>query len=134
MKSQRTFVPHLEVLEHRYVPTLFLGGNAVLVGSVLNVSASNPANFVAIFEDGKGDVAVSWNGAPVQVFNGVSNIQVSANGFANALVFIDMAPLAAPAQLNVNLTGIVNIFLEHAAAFGAPLTVQENPPVPTLHF
>jgi hypothetical protein len=134
MDSRRTFVPRLEALEDRWLPSSILGGSAVQLGSVLNVAVTNPANAVFIFEDGKGDVAVTWNGVPFQFFHGVNNIQVAANGRANAVFFLNLAPLTAPEQLSLSLTGIVNVFFEHVTPGGAPLTTVENPPVFTLHF
>lgn len=134
MLSQRTFVPQLERLEDRCVPAAIGGGFATQIGSMLNVTATNPANAVFVFEDGRGDVAAAWNGGPFQVFTGVNNIQVSAGGFANAVFFLNLAPLAAPEQLSVNLSGFADILFQHVAPGGAPLTVQETPPVFTLHF
>jgi hypothetical protein len=134
MPSRPTFVPRLESLEERCVPVPTGGGVATQLGSVLNVAVSNPANAVFIFEDGRGDVAAAWNGGPFNVFTGINNIQVTGNGLTNAVFFLNLAPLTAPEQLNINLTGIVNVFFEHVTPGGAALTVHENPPVPTLHF
>ena len=129
MNTRTTFVPRLESLEDRCLPS-----SVVQTGSILNVSLTNNANAAVILENGVGDVAVAWNGGPFQVFNGVNNINVSANGAANAVFFLNLAPLQAPEQLSLNLVGMANIVFEHVAHGGAPLTVVENPPVPTIHF
>lgn len=133
MLSQRSFVPCLEPLEDRCVPSSFFGGSATQSGSVLNVSVSNPANAVFLVENGSGGVAVLANGS-FNIFNGIHNIQVNGGGITNAIFLLNVAPLQAPEQVTLNLMGLLNVVFEHVTPGGAPLTLQENPPVLTFQF
>jgi hypothetical protein len=133
MLSRRSFVPRLEMLEDRCVPSSFSGGSATQFGSILNVSVSNPANAVFLLENGSGGVAVLANGS-LNVFNGINNIQVNATGITNAVCLLAAGPLKSPEQVTLNLIGLLNVVFEHVPPGGAAPTLQENPPVLTFQF
>jgi hypothetical protein len=75
------FRPCLEPLEDRTAAAPFSVGAVAQQGSLLAVGvASSVISTTMILQDGQGDVAVSLNGGDFQIFNGVSNIQVFAQG------------------------------------------------------
>ncbi|HEY7328226.1 MAG TPA: hypothetical protein VH592_11325 [Gemmataceae bacterium] len=131
MPARRTFVPQLETLEDRCVPApmVFNGGFAEQIGSTLTVNVTAPTNTVMILEDGNGDVWAQWNAWLPNGFSGITNIQVNATGSSNTVFFYNLAPLASPQQLTLNLMAAANSVFAHVAPGGAPLSIQANPGV-----
>jgi hypothetical protein len=128
-------IPHLEPLEDRILCLVSKGGEAVQVGSILVLelgSTPSPSN-TQIATDGRGDVAISWDGGSPHFFFGVQSIDVFSQATSNDIFFTSLGPLHAPQQLNLLLAGINNLLVENVPG-GAPLAVNALPPVPTLRF
>jgi hypothetical protein len=110
-------------------------GAAAQQGSLLAVGvASSGISTTLILQDGQGDVAVAWNGGDFQVFNGISNIQVFAQGLGNVIAVFSSASLQMPEQLTMNLTGFINGLFFHIPSGGERMTVSANVPVPFIPF
>jgi hypothetical protein len=113
------------------------GGVAMQVGSVLELGVASPlfpgvgVSSTLILQDGRGDVAVSWDSQPFHFFSGINNISLLANAPGNIAMLVSL-PLTAPQQVAVQMTGVVNAFLGLVPPGGAPLNVQANPGVFTL--
>jgi hypothetical protein len=132
----RRFVPLLEALEDRCLPSVFIphgpptpsrvGGAAALVGDVLTVDLRNLVNQPAlinltIVDDGHGDVAVEWNGVNVHSFTGVRDIVVNTAPTVTERVTFDLTgPLTAPLNVQLNLGGINNTVTEHGVGLVPP--------------
>jgi hypothetical protein len=87
---RRTFVPALEALEERAVPTCFLSQ----LGATLNILGSNRADQVAINDNGAGSVVVRCDQDPIpRPFLGINAINVRM--------------LAGPDLVTYQLTGSV---------------------------
>lgn len=129
------FLPRLEALEDRTAPAVVDGGIAAQVGSTLGMAVTSPSiSTTLVVEDGQGNVAVALNGGNYQFFSGVSAIQVNAQGVGNIVAVLAVAPLQAPEQLTLNLTGLFNGLFFHLPTGGARLTFQSNVPVPFISF
>ncbi|HEV3261330.1 MAG TPA: hypothetical protein VG013_31045 [Gemmataceae bacterium] len=128
---RNNFLPRLEALEDRVVPSVFsvhtpprTGGAAFQTGSLLTVDLRNKVdqpglNTVTIIDDGKGDIQVSWDGGPVHSFTGVSQIVVnSARTITEQVGFELTGPLAAPLNVQLNLNGINNVVTEQVGNNG----------------
>jgi hypothetical protein len=159
-QTPRSFVPRLEELEPRMVPSdavvaaaavaaallggppnihiefppLQQGGAASQVGSTLILElASTPSpSQTQIVTDGRGDVALSWDGGSPHYFFGVQSIDVFSKAASNNIAFTSMGPLQSPQHLNLLLAGINNLLVESVPG-GAGPAVNALPPVPTLH-
>jgi hypothetical protein len=120
----------------------------VQLGSSLDifVNSVNQADFAnaIILEDGKGDVAVEWNGGPWNFFSGINSIQVASwephpIATGNNVLLYSLGPLQSPQSLRLELIGFVNNLFVHVPG-GAPLTVNAAqgipfvPGVSTIHF
>jgi hypothetical protein len=128
-------IPCLEPLEDRILCLIRQGGEAVQVGSSLVLelgSTPSPAKTL-IATDGRGDVALEWDGGPIHYFFGVESILVSGQGSSNQVVFDSLRPLHEPAQLDLFFSGLNNILAEHVPG-STPLTVNATPPVPKVKF
>jgi hypothetical protein len=130
-----SFPPVLEPLEDRTAPAPLSVGAAAQQGSLLAVGvASSVISTTMILQDGQGDVAVSLNGGDFQIFNGVSNIQVFAQGLGNVIAVFSSASLQIPEQLTMNLTGFFNGLFFHVPSGGANLNFNANVQVPFIPF
>jgi hypothetical protein len=129
------FRPCLEPLEDRTAPALVSMGTAVQAGSLLAVNVASPGiSTTLIVEDGQGDVAVALNGGNYQLFGGINNIQVYAQGFGNIIAVYSPTSLQASESLNLNLAGMFNGLFFHLPTGGAKMTAQANVPVPSIPF
>jgi hypothetical protein len=127
------FIPRLEALEDRLAPAAV--GAAGQAGSMLVVGVANSGiSTTLIVEDGRGDAAVSLNGGDFQIFSGVSNIQVTAQGLGNIVALFALEPLASSQLLTMNMAGLFNGLFFHMPAGGATLTAAANVSVPFIAF
>jgi hypothetical protein len=114
------------------------GGVAVQVGSLLEVRVAPPLipgfglSTTLIVEDGRGDVAVEWDGLPFHFFSGIQNISLGAIAPGNAALLVSLGPLPSPQQVAVKMTGVFNAFVGLVPPIGGQLNVQANPAVHTL--
>ena len=121
---RNSFVPRLEALEGRVVPSHMLprtGGAAFQTGSLLTVDLQNKPrhNAVMIVDDGKGDIQVSWDGGPVHSFSGISQLVVNSKRIDSEDVTFELSgPLATPLNVQLNLNGKNNTVTEQVGNNG----------------
>lgn len=149
----------LEILEGRAVPSLLTlsplpsqiigsdsylhqlprtGGAAVQVGSLLELGVAPPlipgfgVSSTLILQDGRGNVAVEWDGQPFQFFSGIDTITLNADAPGNLAFLVSLGPLSSPQQVGVQMSGILNIFVGLVPPSGSSLQVQATPGVFSL--
>jgi hypothetical protein len=132
----RKVTPCLEVLEDRFMPTLFIpiphgpptpprtGGEAVQTGSVLTVDLRNKVgqpglDTITIVDDGAGDVQVSWDGGRVHSFTGIGQVLVNAAPTVTEVANFQLTgELTVPLNVQLNLSGINNTVTEQVGNNG----------------
>jgi hypothetical protein len=104
------FLPRLEALEGRCVPSTISGrhGTAVQNGTSLTISATTGThNSVQVLDDGVGDLTVQWNGGASHFFSGINNITIntSSQSQTNNVTYSFTGVLKQGETINVNLKG-----------------------------
>lgn len=145
-QSHNRVAPRLEALEDRLLlselpffsefPFIALprtGGAAVQVGSTLEVGVTSPfipgfgLSSTLIVADGRGDVAVEWNGGPAHFFSGIDTITLNGGAPGNLALFVSLAPRTAPQQVAVQMTGMFNAFVGLVTPLGASFQLHTAP-------
>jgi hypothetical protein len=127
------FLPRLEMLEDRVLPSLWIdsprvpartGGATFQSGSLLTVDLRTKAGepgleTVSIADDGKGDIQVSWDGGPVHSFTGINKIVVNSAPIGTEQVAFKLTgPLTTPLDVQLNLNGVNNTVSEQVGNNG----------------
>jgi hypothetical protein len=113
--GRQRFLPHLEVLEDRCVPSTLQdgsvrgihGGTAVQNGTSLTVTVNSTNNSVQVQDDGIGDITVKWNGGASHLFHGINNLTINTGSQtqSNTVTYAFTNVLLQGETINVNLRG-----------------------------
>src|SRR5579884_4211982 len=97
--NKKRFRPSMENLENRLVPSA-----AVRYASgTLTITGDNNPNHVVITGTSPNNVSVAINGATAQIFNNVSNINVTPGNGSTDSVSVTGSATGLAANLNINM-------------------------------
>jgi hypothetical protein len=148
-QSHNRVVPRLEALEDRlllselpflsefpFLTAMRTSGAAVQVGSTLEIAVASPVipgfglSSTLIVEDGRGNVAVEWNGLPPHFYSGIDTVTLNGVAPGNLALFVSLAPRTSPQQVAVQMTGMFNAFVGLVTPLGASFQLHT---APTFH-